>query len=78
MGEYMEKEREGKDIPAHKVLRLRPQRLIGRELQEPLPVDNLGVRCLVALCAKRRPANQAFESDCPNGPPVAGKVVAGL
>ena len=62
-------------LPPDKMLRLRPQLLIGREIQIPAPVHNLPIRIMRLLGAERRPSNQALEHDRTHAPPVAPEVV---
>jgi hypothetical protein len=62
--------------PPNKVFCFRSQLLVWRKVQISWPVNNLAV-CVVRLfSAKRRPADEALEHDCANGPPIAAEVVS--
>jgi hypothetical protein len=65
-----------KNLPADEVLCLGANLLVRGEVQVSWPIDNLAVGIVRLLCAERRPADQTFEHDCANTPPIAAVVVA--
>ena len=46
------------------------------EVEGVAPVNNFAIRIVGVLCTKRRPTDEAFEHDSPNGPPVAAESIA--
>ena len=61
---------------AHKVLRVLAELLVGGKVQVAGPVDDFAVRVVGLLGAEGGPADQAFEHDGAEGPPVTAEVVA--
>lgn len=57
------------------MLGLRPQGLLGREVEMTRPLDDLAVGVVRLLSAEWWPADETFEHDRSHGPPVAGEVV---
>ena len=59
-----------------KVLGLRSELLVRREVQVTGPVHNLAVRVVRLLSAERWPSDQTLEHDRAHAPPIAAEVVA--
>lgn len=64
------------DETTDEVLRVAPQLLVRWEVKVALPFDDFAVCVMRFLGAKRRPANQTFEHNGTDAPPVAAKIVA--
>lgn len=64
------------NIPANEVLGLGSELVIWREVQVTTPLDNLSVRVVRFLGAEWWPADETFEHDSTNTPPIAALVIA--